>query len=333
MNLLRHSLAPLCPACCAMLLVALVSADPSGLVTEAGAAAKGQAPLVTASKENVEIRFPTPRRYALVLYETKKIRHLYTSGDVVFHPRDPTRSVTIERVDGDALVLRADRNGRERLVRQGQPIPGFPTVTFAGTVLLDRLQYRLKVVDHITQADPVLVSFTDSHAVLEKQVLELPPELLPRAAKRQAPRMRRRTLDPELLANIRVKEVDPNTYVLDEATVAPLIENMGQLLSDINAKMTPAFSMQSGVSIHLKSDVGDAVLRDSGFTVTRAKVAQTFGIEVGDTIISLNGRPVNSPVNAWWTFQEIFVKNRRLTNLRVNMIRGGKPMTKTFRIR
>ena len=67
--------------------------------------------------------------------------------------------------------------------------------------------------------------------------------------------------------------------------------------------------------------------------MTRVKVAQTFGIEVGGTIISLNGHPVNSPLNAWWTFQELCIKNRVLKELRVGIVWGGELMTKTFRIR
>jgi len=62
-------------------------------------------------------------------------------------------------------------------------------------------------------------------------------------------------------------------------------------------------------------------------------VAQFFGLQVGDTITMLNGHSVNSPLNAWWTFQEVFVRNPTLTVLRVDLIREGKRMTTTFQIR
>ena len=322
-----------CLSCAASVLATVVLIDLAAAQREADVTARQKGPPVTLSEGTAEIKFSAPKRYAVLLHAPNKIKRLYTSGDVLFHPHDPTRSGVIERVDAGGMVLGARGKGRERSVRPGRPVPGFPGVMFVGTVMLNHLEYRFKVVDRVTQTEPVLVSLVGYKAVLEKEVLYLPPDLVRPAPKRTSPPTSRQKLDAELFQKVRVKEVDGHTYELEEATLKPVIENVEQVLADLEPRLTPAFSFQTGMSLNFKSRAGDGTLSRSGFTVTRLPVARTFGIEVGDTIISLNGRQVNSPRNAWWTFQELFIRNRSLTELRVNLIRGGRLMTKTFRIR
>ncbi len=322
-----------CLSCAASVLAAVVLINLAAAQREADVTVREKGPPLTLSEGTAEIKFSAPKRYAVLLHAPNKIKRLYTSGDVLFHPYNPTRSVVIERVGAGGMVLGARGKGRERSLRPGRPVPGFPGVMFVGTVMLNQLEYRFKVVDHILQTEPVLVSLEGSRAVLEKEVLHLPPELLVPAPKRLPPTTRERKLNPDLFRRVNVKEVDGNTYELEEATLKPVIENVEQVLADLEPRLALAFSFQSGMSLNFKSRAGDGTLSRSGFTVTRLPVARTFGIEVGDTIISLNGRQVNSPRNAWWTFQELFIRNRSLTELRVNLIRGGRLMTKTFRIR
>ncbi|MDA2912174.1 hypothetical protein MYX04_14740, partial [Nitrospiraceae bacterium AH_259_D15_M11_P09] len=116
-----------------------------------------------------------------------------------------------------------------------------------------------------------------------------------------SPAAKRRKLDPELFAEIPVEEVEPNTYEVDAEDVRPAIENVDQVLADFQAMIVPTLSLQHGLRLNVKSAVVDGTLSQSGFTVKRIGVAQTFGIQVGDTITSLNGHPVNSPRHAWWT--------------------------------
>ncbi len=322
-----------CLSCAASVLAAVVLINLAAAQREADVTARGKGQPLTLSEGTAEIKFSAPKRYAVLLHAPKKIRRLYASGDVLFHPYNPTRSVVIERVDAGGMVLGARGKGRERSLRPGRPVPGFPGVMFVGTVMLNQLEYRFKVVDRILQTEPVLVSLTGSRAVLEKEVLHLAPELLVPGPKRLPPTTHGPKLDPELFKRVDVKEVDENTYELDKATVRPVIENVEQVLAELEPRLTPAFSIHAGMRLNFTSKAGDGTLSRSGFTVTRLPVARTFGIEVGDTITSLNGRPVDSPRNAWWTFQELFIRNRSLTELRVNLIRGGRLMTKTFRIR
>ncbi len=330
---MAHSSRSACLATGTIVLAALVWAGPAALVRDAGAAAARQPSVIAANEESADISLPMPKRYAVLQEELGKVRRLYTSGDVLIHPQNPTRSLMIQRVEAEVLVFRESQKGRQRSLRSGRPVPGFPGVTFVGTVMLKQLQYRFKVVDRVTDAEPVLVALTGSQAVLEKEVLRLPPHLLHRASKPTPQRPTQPKLDGELFKQVRAKEVNDNTYEVDQDTLKPVIENVEQVLAELEPTLSPAFSLQTGMRFNFTSRAGDGTLNRSGFTVTRLPVARTFGIEVGDTIISLNSRPVNSPRNAWWTFQELFINNRTLTKLHVNLIRAVRLMTKTYRIR
>lgn len=66
--------------------------------------------------------------------------------------------------------------------------------------------------------------------------------------------------------------------------------------------------------------------------MTDLKLRQRFGLQVGDTIVSLNGHPVNSLHSARRIFQNLFVKNRDLTELRLEIYRRGALLYKTYRI-
>ncbi len=178
------------------------------------------------------------------------------------------------------------------------------------------------------------MSIAGSKAVLEKEVLHLPSDALEGGSSNTGPLVNQDREDlSDLAALLPVRKVDDDTYEVSEAFARPAIEQAGEMLSKATPRFAPFYSSATGGRSDFRSMAGDGTFGQGGFTVTRMKVAQTFGLEVGDTILSLNGRPVNSPVGAWWTYQELFVKNRKLTDMRVELIREGKLRTKTFRIR
>lgn len=310
----------------------LVSGAPGAGVAESG---EGQhATLGEAA--TADIKFATPKPYAVVQQEPGKVRKLCTDGDVLSDPRNPKRSVVVQRVVSGGIVVRESSTGLERSLRPGDLVPSLPELTFVRTVMLDLLQYRFKVVEHITQSDAVLVSLVGSRAVLEKEILRaviLPAPPDPSAQGTPLPSANAHTLDPDLFANVRVEEIDANAYELSAADLKPVVEKVGQVFAGLGPVVAPVLASLTGASFDMTSAAGNATITRSGFTVTDLRVAQFFGIQVGDTITSLNGLPVNSPLNTWWTFQEIFVNNPHLTDLRVDLIRGGKQSTNTYRIR
>ena len=283
-----------------------------------------------------EVELASPKPHALIQYGREKIRTLQAVGDVLFHPKDLTRFVVILEIGPAGAVIRDGATGRKRSLGVGDLISGVPDLTLVDTVVLKGLRYRFKVVDRITPPETVLVSFEGLRALLEKQVLR-------KTAHRSAPQVSqqagpsqpatRLAVDPQLFANVRIDVLDANTSLLDANELKPLIEHVRQAVAPLEPMVTPALSVLTGTPVDLTSPLADATLSRSGFTVTNLKVAQFFGLQVGDTITMLNGHSVNSPLNAWWTFQEVFVRNPTLTVLRVDLIREGKRMTTTFQIR
>ncbi len=332
----------------AALLVTCAWTSVAAATPVAGTPAPPKDAFASVGENSAEVHLLAPRPYAIIVQEPGQIRRLYARGDVVFHPRDRSRSWTVSQVKAGAVVLRDNRSRRSQMLRQGRSLPGSPGLTVAGTMVLERLQYRARVVDRLVDAAPVLIAVAGSRAIVEVEILRAALTALQPLASGQgtpssevaaspkdsaSPPAKRRKLDPELFAEVPVKEVEPNMYEVDAADVRPAIENLGQVLADFQARIVPTFSLQHGLRFNVKSAVVDGTLSQSGFTVKRIGVAQTFGIQVGDTIMSLNNRPVYSPRNAWWTYQEIFVRNRSLKTLRVKILRGGRLITKTYQIR
>ena len=329
-------------------LVALAVAVLAATPPAAEAPPRGQDALVNLGEASAEIRFPAPVRYAVVLQEPEKIRMLYARGDIIFHRRDPTRSLTVERVEAEAVIVRAAPRGRLQPLHPGKPIPGFPGLTFTGTVLLDQVHYRYKVVERILHPDPVLVSLEGSRAVLEVEVVRrasdlsqaptspAPPGAVPfPGAAPPAPQPSppaRATLDAELLDKVRVREVGPGTYEVNAADVQAVLENAGHVLSDLAPIVLPTLSLQTGLQYRVTSAAGDGVLTGKGFTVSAPKLAERAGIQAGDTILSVNGRPVDGFASLYGIFRDVR-RDPALSTVQVELDRRGTRLTKTYRIR
>jgi membrane-associated protease RseP (regulator of RpoE activity) len=97
--------------------------------------------------------------------------------------------------------------------------------------------------------------------------------------------------------------------------------------------VSPRVTSRAGLDFQVSSALADGVLDRSGFTITNNKVAEMFGIQVGDTIVKLNGQPVNSPLNAWWAYQETLIKNPNQAEMQLDLRRGSTTVRKTYRIK
>ena len=324
----RWGLRPACAFAAAMLVVAHV------LLTEPATPAAEPAPL--AEKAHVsstaggvaDIVFSTAKRYAVVFDSVHHVQRLYTEGEVVFRPRHPGSSARVLEVGARGVIILLRPQGETRYVTAGALLPGSPVFTLVGIVTLDRLRYRFKVVDQVVDPEPVVVSLDGSQALLEKQVLRIPAH----AEGRQEPKQREFTAG--LFRKVTVTEVDPRTYELDKEALLPLLEDVADVVSGLRLKPDPMyFGLTSGLSLNVQSPFGDGVLDSTGFRVERSPMAESFGLQPGDIVVSLNGRPVNSPLNAYMMFQELFIKNRDLTHLRVVLLRDGALTTQSYRIR
>lgn len=321
------------------LLAALAVAVLAAPAPAAGAP-PGQDALLNLGESSAEIRFPAPVPYAVVLSEPEKIRRLYARGEIIFHPRDPTRSLTIERVEARALTVRQGPRGSPQALPVGKPIPGFPGLIFTGTALLDQVHYRYKVVERIQHPDPVLVALEGSRAILEVEVVHRASSLPPGAAHSavvtppagQPTPPARATLDAELLDKVRVREVSPGLYEVSAADVQAVLDNTGRVLSDLAPVVLPTLSLQTGLQYQVTSAAGDGVLTSQGFTITAPKLAERAGIQVGDTILSVNGQPVDGFASLYKLFRDVR-RDPALNTVQVELERGGRRLTKTYRIR
>ena len=147
-----------------------------------GTPAPQQEPVATMGENSAEISLPKPTRYAVLLHEARKVRTLHTRGDVLSHPQDPAQSVTIERIEPETILLREGGRTTMRSVRVGTPIPGFRGLHFTETVLLEKIQYRSRSVEHLAHPEPVVVALEGPRAIVEVEVLRTvssPPPVRP----------------------------------------------------------------------------------------------------------------------------------------------------------
>lgn len=278
-----------------------------------------------------EVVFATPKSFAIVLFRNSQVRRLYAEGDALFEPGSRRSSVVIERLLPDRIVVRRGTAGASVSVRPGQALPGVPGPVFVRTVELTRLTYRFKLVDRVDVLDAVLVSVSGAEAVLEKEVAQLPATA--RAGVLPAGRRPPEASMAAMVERVRMRRVNEDVYEVDEASLAPLLQRVGEAVSGHKPPGDAAFAAFSAFGLPVTSDLGEGILSDAGFQITNLAVANTLGMRVGDTVVSLNGRAVNSPLNAWWTFQELLIRNQRLGEIRVRIVRDGAPTTKLYVIR
>src|SRR5437867_5581214 len=118
-----------------------------------------------------EVELASPKPHALIQYGRENIRTLQAVGDVLFHPKDPTRFVVILEIGPAGAVIRDGATGRKRSLGVGDLISGVPDLTLVGTVLLKGLRYRFTVVDRLTPLEVVLLFVEGPSPLLVEHVL------------------------------------------------------------------------------------------------------------------------------------------------------------------
>jgi hypothetical protein len=307
-------------------------------VPAAGATAPRQEDDPSRDGGSAEVRFPTPARHAVVLQQAGQVRGLYGAGDVIVHPQDPGRALTVVRVAPSHLIVREGARGGAQVVHAGDPLPGVPGRTFAGTVLLDAVHYRYRRVARLVHWDPVLVALEGSRAILEVEVAYPagPAAGVPAAATdgpgagRGSPG--RTTLDVTVLSQVQVRETAPDRYDVRAAEVQAVLENAGRVLAELAPGVVPTFSTTGGVEYRITSAASDGVLGRQGFTVWAPKLAARAGIELGDTILSVNGVPVDGIASLYRIYQQVR-RTPALATIQMEVERGGTRVTKTYRFR
>ena len=287
---------------------------------------------------SAEVRFPTPARHAVVLRQPGAVRGLYGGGDVIVHPQAPGRTLTVVRVEPTHLLVQEGAAGRPQALRPGAPLPGFPGWTFAGAALVDTVHYRYRRVERVVHLDPVLVSLEGARAIVEVEVVRSPapasgvPATGPAGSVAGPGPPGRPTLDATLLGQVHVRETGPDRYDVRAAEVQAVLDNAGRVLAELAPGVVPTYSTAGGVEYRLTSAGSDGVLGRQGFTVWAPKLAARAGIEVGDTILSVNGVPVDGFASLFRIYQQVR-RTPALATVQVDLDRGGTRLTKTYRLR
>jgi membrane-associated protease RseP (regulator of RpoE activity) len=202
-------------------------------------------------------------------------------------------------------------------------------------VLVDAVHYRYRAVERIAHLDPVLVGLEGARALVEVEVArpagpaaEIPATGTDRSGTGPAP-PRRPTLDATFLAQVPIQESAPDRYEVRAADVEAVLAHAGRVLAP---GVVPMYSVAGGVEYRITSAASDGVLGRQGFTVTAPKLAERAGIELGDTILSVNGVPVDGFVSFFRIYQQVR-HTPALATVQVELDRGGTRLTKTYRLR
>lgn len=277
------------------------------------------------------MRLASPQQFALLLHEPETAPRLYKVGDLLVHPDEASRLLEVERIQGNRLVLRDRRTGRRWSLKPRRATPLARGLVFLGTVSLTEVRYRFEASDQIMAGAPVMVALTGSRAVVRQEVPAMRAEGQPVRPRVFSPSALGRRGDRATASAGSPSRIGDSVYEVDKRALAPTLEKLTRKLARGLRDMTQAL-LSHGPMLPVQTSAGDGVLTKAGFTVTQPKIARTFGIEVGDTIVALNGRPVSSPLNAYWVFQEVFIRDQT-KKLRVDLVRAGRPVTQTYTIK
>lgn len=116
------------------------------------------------------------------------------------------------------------------------------------------------------------------------------------------------------------------------ADAQALLENAGSVLADLAPMVLPNLSLQTGLQYQITSAAGDGVLSKQGFTVTAPKLAERAGLQMGDTILRVNGQPVDGFASLYAIFRTVR-QDPALHTVQVELDRRGTRLTKSYRIR
>ena len=204
--------------------------------------------------------------------------------------------------------------------------------------LVDTVHYRYREVARIGHLDPVLVALEGGRALVEVEVVRAagPASIVPAEGTKGSVAgpgpPRRPTLDAALLRSVPIQETAPDRYDVPAADLQAALAQAGRVLAELAPGVVPMYSTAGGMAYRLTSAAGDGVLGRQGFTVWAPKLAERAGIESGDTILRVNGVPVDGFPSLFRIYQQVR-RTPALATIQVDLDRGGTRLTKTYRLR
>jgi len=270
----------------------------------------------------------------VILRTSDGARLLLAPGEVLGDPAGPVRTVKIDQV-GREVVVRSE-DGKRQSVRCGSAIPGAAGFVLVETVTVARIEYQYRTVERVSQAEPVLAALRGETAVLDVQVplrvAVAPPPPPPAPAPAPVALKTETRLASAVLKRVRMREGAPEQYEMPRGDMHRVLANAAAVLAELQPFVRPSFSLAAGVEYKINSEATDGRLSANGFTVYNPKLASRAGIEIGDRILEVNGRPVDGLASLYRIYQELRA-NPTVERIQVGLERTGKLITKTLRVR
>jgi hypothetical protein len=284
-----------------------------------------------------EVTFGTPNHFAIITELASRRQRLYRAGDVVLDANGVEWKIL--QIEREKLRISDPRSRRASWVAVGSFLPGSLKRLVTGTPELDKIEYRYVPTDGPLDAEPRVIELRGSRAAL---AIDVPPAVSgsPLATPESRGAMppighspeSRQQPDMTLLGRVRVKETAKDSYEINAADFNAASEQGGKVLAEAWPKVLPKVSFRQGASLEVQSPVADGTLGPRGFQVTTPNLAERGGIEVGDVILAVNGQPINNFADLYRVYNQ-FQKDPNPSLIQLDLERGGRLVTKTYRIR
>ncbi len=111
-----------------------------------------------------------------------------------------------------------------------------------------------------------------------------------------------------------IRQVAPNSYLLDRETVTGSLQNLSTMMRDI--RVVPSF---------------DAARQPNGYRVASIRygsLLDKLGLKRGDVIQSVNGLAISDPDRAYQAYQQL----KDESSIQIDILRGSQPQTLTYEI-
>ena len=111
-----------------------------------------------------------------------------------------------------------------------------------------------------------------------------------------------------------IRQVAPNSYLLERTTVTESLQNLSTMMRDI--RVVPSF---------------DAARQPNGYRVASIRygsLLDKLGLKRGDVIQSINGLAISDPDRAYQAYQQL----KDESSIQIDILRGSSPQTLTYEI-
>ena len=290
-------------------------------------------PWRTSIYNNADITFPTPKQFVLISEEAMNVKRLYSIGDHLFEGEKWKPVLKIERLEPHGVLFRQILQDKKVFIPFGKPLPGLPQLTLIKNLTVKELRYEFKVVKSLPDQEPRLIRMEGSRAYLEKELTKDSP-FLPRPTPRRSEELPTQNLllPKGLLSNLPVTRIDEDTFEVDKQHLGPLRDTLRESLQNPKESLEAAISLMTKNILELKTPDAHGRLSRQGFTLIRMDEAQKLGLQVGDTILSINDQKVTSALTAWGIASTL-VEDSNVTELHVLVHREGALLTRTYQLK